>query len=69
MKDVKELASSIDLLSQRVAGALKALGNGDAATPMGAIEAHGKCILDGADNIASAIRDLASAVRELAGSE
>ena len=47
-----------------IADALKWLGNGDASTPMGAIEAHGKAILDAADKIAASIDNLADAIRE-----
>lgn len=36
----------------------------DAATPMGALEGHGKTMLDSAKLIAAAITDLADAVRE-----
>lgn len=45
----------VALALQDIAYALRALGNADAATPMGAMEAHGKCVLDAADKIAAAI--------------
>lgn len=41
---------------------LKYLGNGDAATTMGAIEAHGVMVKEAGENIAEAIRELASAI-------
>jgi len=43
---------------------LRNLGNGDAATSMGALEAHGKAVWEGAEMIAGAIGDLATAIRE-----
>jgi len=50
----------------------KHLGNGDASTPMGALEALGKCLMDSADTIAHAIegglQEIADAVRESAES-
>jgi hypothetical protein len=62
-----EPANLVDALKDigdgiRYAG--KWLGNGEAATPMGALEAHGKAILDASENIASAIRGLAEAIQE-----
>ena len=45
---------------------LKNLGNADASTPMGAIEALGKCIMESNSSIADAINNLADAVREKA---
>jgi|ERR1035437_9874478 uncharacterized protein Yka (UPF0111/DUF47 family) len=45
---------------------LKNLGNADAATPMGAIEALGKVIMESNSSIADAINNLADAVREKA---
>jgi hypothetical protein len=65
-----EAANVVDAL-ESVANAirygLRGLGNADAATPMGALEAHGLAIRQSADQIASAIRDLAEAVREHGG--
>jgi hypothetical protein len=49
---------------QSIARALRDLGNGNAATHMGAIEAHGIAVREGAAEIASAIRELAEAVRD-----
>jgi hypothetical protein len=48
----------------KVAYQLKYLGNGDASTPMGAIEAHGKAILDAAQLIADGLSEVAAAIRE-----
>jgi hypothetical protein len=52
-------------IGQAITFGAKHLGNNDAATPMGALEAHGKCILDASDRIAGAISDLADAIREI----
>ena len=62
-----EPANIVDVIHQLgrdIVYAAKWLGNGDAATPMGALEAHGKAVLDGCADVASAIRELAEAVRE-----
>jgi len=62
-----EAANLVDViagLGHNLSRAIKWLGNGDASCPMGALEAHGKAIIDAAENIASAIRDLAEAIRE-----
>ncbi len=58
-----EAANLVDVI-QNVARALHNLGNSDAATRMGAIEAHGKAVYDGAELIAGAINNLAEAIRE-----
>ena len=62
-----EPANLVDAISQ-VANAIrygaKWLGNGEADTPMGALEAHGKAIIDASETIAGAIRELADAIRE-----
>ena len=54
-----------------VARALQFLGNGDAATNMGALEAHGKLIeelhgsaLNSVDGISSALLEIATVIRE-----
>ena len=49
----------------QVGRALERLGNSDANTPMGGLEAHGKAILDSAELIAGAINNLAESVREM----
>jgi hypothetical protein len=48
----------------KIARALRDLGNGDAATLMGALEALGVCIKEGLEAVATAISELAEAVRE-----
>lgn len=62
-----EAANVVDglfALSRAISSGLKWLGNGDAATPMGAIEALGKSILDASEKIADSIDNLAEAIRE-----
>lgn len=58
-----EPANAVDALSQ-IADALRLLGNADAATRMGALEAHGKAILDAGEMIAAGLHDVADAIRE-----
>jgi len=50
-----------------VACALKWLGNGDAVTNLGAIEAHGMQVEKAGQAIADAISDLADAIRDHGG--
>jgi hypothetical protein len=45
------------------------LGNGEASTPFGALEAHGMAILEASENISASIRYLAEAIREEHGDE
>lgn len=52
------IAKSLD----RVAAALVALGNGNASTQMGAIEAHGLAVKETGQAIAGAIAELAERV-------
>lgn len=62
-----EPANLVDVVHQVARAILSAsrhLGTGDAATPMGAIEAHGKMMTDAAQKVADAILELAEAVRE-----
>ncbi len=60
-----EPANLVDAIAQ-IGNALrysaKWLGNGDAGTPMGALEAHGVAITEGADRIASALDGIAEAI-------
>ena len=46
-----------------ISGELKRLGNNDAATPLGAIEAHGLAVKEAAHEIASALNEIAEAIR------
>lgn len=49
----------------KVAYQLKSLGNGDAATPMGAIEVLGAVHKEGMESIASSLSDIADAIRDV----
>ena len=56
--DMKEVASAIRMIADAlddIAKALHALGNGNAFTPMGAMEAHGKVTSDAMHAIEAAI--------------
>lgn len=56
-------ANLVEVLSD-VARALVLLGNADASTPMGALEAHGKAMLEASEKIAGGLHDIADAIRE-----
>lgn len=58
-----EPANVVDALDH-IARALRLLGNADAATPMGALEAHGKAVLEASEKIATGLHDVAAAIRE-----
>ena len=60
--DENDLVGAIESISR----ALVSLGNGNACTQMGAIEAHGKAITDAGSKIADAINGLADAIVEIA---
>ena len=49
-----------------VANALQRLGNADASTPMGGLEALGKANLDAAERIGQGLDGIASALSEVA---
>ena len=57
-----DIIEAIDGLAKAIHGGLSQLGNGNASTPMGAFEAHGAAMLEAAENIASAIRELSSSI-------
>ena len=63
--ETANLVDVVDRLGRQIMHAAKWLGNGDAITHMGALEAHGKAVLEGCTAVASAISDLAEAVRQL----
>lgn len=54
------------LAIRAVARSIQNLGNADAATPMGAIEALGKVLKEGMEQIASSIDEHTRATREVA---
>ena len=60
-----DVVEAIDGLARAIHLGLSNLGNGNAATPMGALEAHGQAMLEAAENIASAIRELSSSIDTL----
>lgn len=49
---------------EALARSINRLGNADASTPMGGLEALGKCVLDSADRLASSLDNVADAIRE-----
>ncbi len=53
------IADALFALSDGITRTLRDLGNGDAATPMGAIEAHGVAVKEAADRIADALQGIA----------
>lgn len=55
MDETEDVADAL----RAVARAIDRLGNADALTPMGGLEAHGKAMLEAADRIAGAIEYLA----------
>ena len=62
METNEDVVEAIDGLAHAVHLGLSNLGNGNAATPMGALEAHGQAILEAAENIASAILQLSISI-------
>ena len=64
-----DIIEAIDGLAKAIHGGLSQLGNGNASTPMGAFEAHGAAMLEAAENIASAIRELSSSIDALQGDD
>ena len=59
---MKDIAEAIESLAEAIHSGLSQLGNGNASTPMGAFEAHGAAMLEAAENIASAIRELSASI-------
>ncbi len=47
---------------ESIAAALHRLGNADAGTPMGGLEALGKVLMDGLTEVASALHQIAEAL-------
>ena len=65
MEASEDMIEAIDGLAHAIHLGLSNLGNGNAATPMGALEAHGQAMLAAAENIASAIRELSGSIDAL----
>ena len=59
---MKDIAEAIESLADAIHRGLSQLGNGNASTPMGTFEAHGAAMLEAAENIASAIRELSASI-------
>ncbi len=60
-----EPANLVDALARigdAIHHGLKYLGNADASTPMGALEAHGKAIIDAGESIAGSVTAVADAI-------
>ena len=62
MEASDDMVEAIDGLAHAILVGLSQLGNGNASSPMGAFEAHGAALLEAAENIASAIRELSSSI-------
>lgn len=62
--DPANIVDSIYFLARSFERAVNQLGNADAGTPMGALEAHGAAIMGAANTIADALHDVAEAIRE-----
>ena len=58
----EDIVEAIDGLGHAIRLGLSNLGNGDAFTQMGALEAHGKAILEAAETIAGAISQLSLSI-------
>ena len=62
MEASDDMVEAIDGLAHAILVGLSQLGNGNASSPMGAFEAHGAAMLEAAENIASAIRELSASI-------
>jgi hypothetical protein len=70
LRDVLETGEGGDYINitdavSDVGRALQLLGNADASTPMGALEAHGAVMLEASENIASGLHAIADAISEI----
>jgi spore maturation protein SpmA len=63
MKNTKD--TGINEIADAIIKAANLLGNGNASTPMGAIEAHGLMVNEGCGKVATGLHDIAEALREL----
>lgn len=64
--DDANIVSAIHHLGTALRDVASDLGNGGASTPMGAIEAHGKCVLEAAASISDSLEAIAGAIQDLA---
>jgi hypothetical protein len=60
------VVDALDSIGQSLRYGLKWLGTGDAATPMGAIEAHAAMMNDPPEEISGALREVAEAGESIA---
>lgn len=58
------LVDALDEIGSAIRFAAKHLGSGDAATPMGALEALGKVLLDGSERLSEAVTQVANAIND-----
>ena len=69
MRDVfnpPNIVDALDNLGRNILEAAKHLGNGDACTEFGALEAFGMTVRDAAKEISGGLGDVASALRDIA---
>lgn len=66
MRDDEEFEEALVDAINGVAHSLKYLGNGDAWTSMGGMEAHGKIVSEALQEISSAISEHSQAIESLA---
>lgn len=52
-------------VAQSIGRGLKLLGNADASTPQGGLEAHGAAIIEGAEKIARSLENIALSISRL----
>lgn len=60
MEDENELADAL----RAIARSINYLGNADAMTPMGGLEALGKVLSESLDGVAEALREVARAIED-----
>ena len=60
--ETEELTGAIN----NIAAALRLLGNADACTPMGALEAYGAVVLEASQTIYSGLHEVAEAIQQSA---
>jgi uncharacterized protein YukE len=63
---MEDIADAIQSVADAIASGLSKLGLAGASTPMGAIESHGKAILDASEKLAGSLNDIAEALDRIA---
>ena len=61
--EAPNLVDATHHIARAISIGMRQLGNGDADSHFGAIEAHGKAVLDAAEKIADALNNVAEAIR------